>query len=1226
MFDRVNKICIKLLLLLSLIFLFGEVFSQAIELGLPNVKSFSPRDYRQESQNYSIAQDQRGYMYFGNLNGIMMFDNTEWRFVGYKGRPILAQGKDNLIYVGGYNRVSTLKLENGKLELQDIELPNGVIPNQINSVIVSDEKVLFAANNHILCYENKKLKLIYENDKELRAFDVGNQVFISIDNSGLFMLNNEEIVPVDFNDYFKNKTIIDVFYDSNSNLIIKTENDYGFYKVKNGRVNYIVTQISQFIKANGYSKGLALKNGNLLFGTIYGGLVYVDSLGNYLFSLNKRNLLLDNHITDIFIDANSKIWLTTYNGINQIELLSPYSYIDDNYGLYGVISTIIRYENTLYFGTSQGVYFNNTNLNYDYEINNFADDKKYSKIRDIKGEAQDFKIIDNNLFLATTTGIYCIKNCENNTNIIEGYFRQIRESKYNDSIVYITGESGLLLCSKNNNTLQPIGYVEDLKYDVRTIVQESKNVLWLGSNNDGFFRLDFSGDTLLKPEIEQFVEGYGLPEQYEWADVYNTSFGLLFSTGKGVYNFDQEEFYFDVRFSSNNPQPDSFYPIVEDDEQNLWFCSTSIDGTSRVGYFYLNRDNVFSKESISIPQLIDHNIECIFHDIDNIVWFGGFDGLVRYVENAPNWKLESSPAIIKSLEFTDNNVIYYDQLSIEGEDVLVLNYSQNSLRINYTSLFYASNNEVQYQTMLEGFSDTWTIWSEENFKDFTNLPSGQYTFRVKARDKYGTISQEAVIRFIVKPPLYLTWWAILLYIAVLVSFFWLIYKFNEIRHATEKNKLELLVAERTNELVRQKEQTEKLVRKLLPMKTAQEIQETGSAKSRRYDLVTVLFADIQGFTQIAKDTNPEELVNYLDRLFTAFDKIISKYNIEKIKTIGDAYMCAGGMPDKDRTNPVEVVLAALEMLEKLTKLNSETNYDFKMRIGIHTGYVVAGVVGSQKLEYDIWGDTVNLANRMESHGIVGRVNISEITYGYIKEFFDCEQRDKAEVKFKGNITMYLVKKIKQNMSEFSSGIKPNEDFNTKLQIIRLNDLEEHMFEKLDKGLPKNLYYHNLKHTINVYYRVEMIGREEKVSEEELLLLKTAAIFHDAGFMVSYDNNEVIGAKMAEDTLPLFKYTEKQIEIVKSIILATVMPPKPKNHLEMIMCDADLDYLGRPDFTPVSQNLFRELFERGKINTIEQWNRMQHRFIQKHRYFTATARRLRDPGKELVLKDLKKKIS
>jgi predicted metal-dependent HD superfamily phosphohydrolase len=156
----------------------------------------------------------------------------------------------------------------------------------------------------------------------------------------------------------------------------------------------------------------------------------------------------------------------------------------------------------------------------------------------------------------------------------------------------------------------------------------------------------------------------------------------------------------------------------------------------------------------------------------------------------------------------------------------------------------------------------------------------------------------------------------------------------------------------------------------------------------------------------------------------------------------------------------------------------------------------------------------------------------------------------------------------------------------------------------------------------VIYIVENIAREEGVDEEEMLLLKCAALFHDAGFMVSYDNNEEIGAKMAAQTLLKYKFSNTQIETVKRLIMATKMPPKPKDQLEKIICDADLDYLGRPDFIPISQNLFRELFERGKINTIEQWNKMQYKFMLSHNYFTTTARKDRDAGKQAVLNELK----
>jgi len=398
------------------------------------------------------------------------------------------------------------------------------------------------------------------------------------------------------------------------------------------------------------------------------------------------------------------------------------------------------------------------------------------------------------------------------------------------------------------------------------------------------------------------------------------------------------------------------------------------------------------------------------------------------------------------------------------------------------------------------------------------------------------------------------------------------------------------------------------VKKLLPQNTADEIRETGNAKSQKYEMVTVLFADIQGFTEIAESTKPEELIKHLNNIFSSFDRIIENYNIEKIKTIGDAYMCAGGMPNKDNTNAIEVVLSALEMQREIQKINEKSNLKLEIRIGIHTGPVVAGVVGSNKLEYDIWGDTVNISSRMESHGVINKVNISEETYIHVKDFFVCQYRGKIEVKYKGEMEMYFVHEIKKALSENADRKTPSKDFFIKLQFVKFKLIQEEILDQLQRNLPSNLYYHNLKHTINVLYIVENIAREEGVDEEEMLLLKCAALFHDAGFMVSYDNNEEIGAKMAAQTLTKYKFSD--------------VPPKPKDLLEKIICDADLDYLGRPDFIPISQNLFRELFERGKINTIEQWNKMQYKFMLSHNYFTSSARKNRDAGKQDVLKELK----
>lgn len=468
-----------------------------------------------------------------------------------------------------------------------------------------------------------------------------------------------------------------------------------------------------------------------------------------------------------------------------------------------------------------------------------------------------------------------------------------------------------------------------------------------------------------------------------------------------------------------------------------------------------------------------------------------------------------------------------------------------------------------------------------------------------------------------------------LVLAVLSVFFALslyaFYRWRSYHHALDKYKLESIINRRTEELVKEKEKTDNLLSRVLPSETATELKETGKVSTQKFNMVTVLFSDIQGFTKITDEVNPETLIDQLDKFFFYFDTVVEKYRIEKIKTIGDAYMCAGGIPRKNLTNPVEVVLAALEMMHYMKEINRQHNPGqdiWDLRIGIDTGPVIAGVVGRNKLSYDIWGSTVNTASRMESSGEVGKINISGNTYMLVADYFICTFRGRMPIKNKGDIEMYFVDGIKPSLSENFEGIKPNRDFDIQLQLLRLGDLEEFILEKLEKGLPKNLYYHNLKHTVDVYTQVELIGRSENLTDEELLLIRTAALFHDAGHLIDYSTHEEMGVKLAREILPEYRYTERQIQIISDLILATKLPPKPKNLLEEIICDADLDYLGRTDFIPVSNNLYRELREHGKVGSLHDWNMMQMKFINSHQYFTNTARRLRNVNKKSQLENLR----
>ena len=235
--------------------------------------------------------------------------------------------------------------------------------------------------------------------------------------------------------------------------------------------------------------------------------------------------------------------------------------------------------------------------------------------------------------------------------------------------------------------------------------------------------------------------------------------------------------------------------------------------------------------------------------------------------------------------------------------------------------------------------------------------------------------------------------------------------------------LEEKVFLRTKEIEKQKEiieaaklQSDSLLLNILPGEIADELKKFGKSYARKHDQVSVLFADIKGFTSIAEKLTPVKLVTQLDEVFGAFDNIIAKHGMEKIKTIGDAYMCACGLPLADNENAIKSVNAALDMQHFIKEFGAANKIQnlpvFEIRIGIHTGPLVAGVVGLKKFAYDIWGDAVNLASQMEQHSETGKVNISGETYSLVKNAFNCTYRGKIEAKSKGEVDMYFVDSVK----------------------------------------------------------------------------------------------------------------------------------------------------------------------------------------------------------------------
>lgn len=618
---------------------------------------------------------------------------------------------------------------------------------------------------------------------------------------------------------------------------------------------------------------------------------------------------------------------------------------------------------------------------------------------------------------------------------------------------------------------------------------------------------------------------------------------------------------------------------------------------------------------------------------NNILLFFLLQSLTNpiYSASSASQKQKDFTPEIQKIVLSDDSVFYDKRTGIiSGYNEMKKDLAHLVLTPNLNAIFfefdsrYGEDEEIFYQYFLSGFDEGWSRWTKYSIKEYTNLKKGKYKFRARAKTLDNQLSQEFTFDLKILPPIHRTIYAYFVYIIFVFILSWMIIRIRSFQFAKERFRLEMIINERTEELVNEKDKSENLLANVLPKDTADELKSKGKVTKKKYKMATILFSDIQGFTKIAEQMNPETLIDELDKFFFHFDSVVEKYNIEKIKTIGDAYMCAGGIPNKNRTNPVEVVLAALEMQQYMRDLQLQAkakNQEYwDIRIGIHTGSLIAGVVGHKKLSYDIWGDSVNTASRMESSGEAGKVNISGSTYELVRDFFICEYRGKMPVKYKGEIDMYFVTGIRPELSVDLKGL-PNQQFLTQLQLLRLNDFEEEIVEKLETELPENLYFHNVKHTMNVATQAELIGRAEGISEEDMLLVRTAALLHDTGFIKTYEEHEKESYEIGKEMLPRYKYSDAQIEKICNLIMATEHPLKPKNLLEEIIFDADLAYYGRIDYIPALQNLYKELLEQKMILATKDWYQNQIKILTEHEFFTKTGRLLRDLEKEKQIQNI-----
>lgn len=529
--------------------------------------------------------------------------------------------------------------------------------------------------------------------------------------------------------------------------------------------------------------------------------------------------------------------------------------------------------------------------------------------------------------------------------------------------------------------------------------------IWVGTLNNGLWQIDPE-----KGRIRRIGEGKGQLQHNQVNAVYEDNAGNLWiGAADGLHKMNLSTRQMKV-YTTENGLPNNFINgMLSEGDSCLWVSTDN--GLCRFNIKKENCANFYAHDGLSANEF---NRISFFKSRDGRMYFGGLNGVNAFYPS-DRFTQRKKVQIESPLLLTNFSVF-------SGDSLLVRNYGIGNIELSHRDQMFAFSFAMadyrhplqnQFSYKLENYEKEWSPPSSINTVRYTNIPAGVYKFRVRARtgrDEWN--KDELTVLVVIQEAYYRTWWFRLLIGLLAAGVVWGILRYRIYTIQKHEHELEQLVKARTTELEVEKHKSEELLLNILPVETAEELKKYGFAKAKRHEMVTVMFSDFKGFSRISEQLEPEELVDEIDQCFRAFDEIIDKHGLEKIKTVGDAYLCVGGIGNGHSNEAFQVINAALEIQEFMARIAAVKQLQhrpyFEARIGIHTGPVVAGIVGFKKFAYDIWGATVNIASRMETYGEVGKVNISETTYQLVKSQYRCSYQGEFTENNSGAINMYFV--------------------------------------------------------------------------------------------------------------------------------------------------------------------------------------------------------------------------
>lgn len=759
-----------------LVFLFvslsGFSFGQIKDIGIPSIVNHTRSTYNASTQNWSITQSSKGFMYFGNNDGVLEFDGTNWTIFPVPNNSVIrsALAIGDTIYIGAFEELGYLAPnQEGRLSYHSL---NHLIPrdylgfDEIWGIYKYQGSIIFQSFNYIFVFSENEIE-VFEPEGTFSFMHFVNDRFYIVDNDiGLLLFQNDSLQLISNHPVFFRNEIRCILPLENENLLIGTSNE-GLFIFNGKTLTPWNSEINEYLKLNNLFSGIELSDGNFAFGSIRNGLFISNRQGIVLQHLNRYKGLQNNTILSLFEDARNNLWLGLDNGIDYIEISSPLTSLNYNYNIESAYSSIVH-NDILYIGTNQGLYA----AEFSKVRGSGSPEEKFRLIKGTEGQVWNLQLIDNTLFCGHNSGCFQIEGfTARQISDIRGFWSFLKPPQL-DNIILAGTYTGLVRLTNIDGQWVFLDEVTGFKESSRNMFLDRKNNLWISHGYRGLFQLKLSESFDEVTHAQLFTARAGLPLDLPY-NIQIINNDMVVTTQTGLYQFDHENQIFIKPEDLNRifEAKEFIDKIHQDDNGNLWYFTNQYIGVMR-----LLEDGAY--RDITAPfSRINENLLPAFeniyvHDARN-VFIGSQKGLTHYDPTIIKDYSLVEEVFINEAAFYGTNEPFWFFLRAEKSNEATkklesIPYSNNSVTFRFTIPVFEDSDKILFSYRLKGFDDNWSAWDGINFKEYTNLREGNYTFEVKAINAFGTESRIKSVSFSITPPFLRSRAAFILYTLIIL--------------------------------------------------------------------------------------------------------------------------------------------------------------------------------------------------------------------------------------------------------------------------------------------------------------------------------------------------------------------------------------------------------------------------------------------------------------------------